>query len=106
MKKMPTALAETIYGLLTRYAEAHPDYHQRESFIYHFGVCSHTQPEYKLTCLDGASRSFFCFDDGMFLRGKGEGKVNSILRKILEEKSEEFGDFTVKRREYSPSTAE
>lgn len=102
MKKMPTALAEKIYGLLVRYAEAHPDYVERESFVYHFGVCPDTQNEYKLNCLDGGSRSFYCFDDKMFLSGKGAGKVNSIISKIL---SEEFGDFKVRAHEFTPSTA-
>jgi hypothetical protein len=102
MKRLPTKVAEKVYTILERYAEASPNYYDRESFIYHFGVVPESQKEYFLTCMDGARRVFTCTrEKNMWLEGKGSERVNSILRKIQSEMIEgiEFGEFTVRRNE-------
>ena len=87
-KRMPTALAEKVYSVLTRFADADSSYHEKESFIFHFGVCSDISMTYNLKCQDGNSRKFTCVEGKMWVQGKGESRVNSILKKILEEDTE------------------
>jgi len=43
MDKLPTRLAEQIYDVLTRYADAKPTYEEKESFVFHFGVLKTSQ---------------------------------------------------------------
>lgn len=91
MKKLPTKVAEKVYRVLEKFAEANSAYYERETFIFHFGVVSNTSTGYKLACIDGSPRTFFCKNDGsMWLEGKGSSKVNPILRKITEELNSEF----------------
>lgn len=86
MQKMPTRTAEKVYDVLCKFAEASPNYYEKETFVFHFGVLSTTQSKYKLNCMDDAQRSFICTDEGrMWVDGSNAGKVNSILRKISEE---------------------
>lgn len=102
MRKLPTRLAEKIYCVLMRFAEARPDYYSREEFIFHFGVTSDTSDRFNLSCMDEAKRTFVCKRDGtMWLEGKGAARVNSILIKIKEdfEKEYNYREFTIKQNE-------
>jgi hypothetical protein len=86
MKRMPTRTAEKVYDVLCKFADASPSYHERETFIFHFGVLSTTSSDYKLNCMDDAQRTFHCSYAGrMWVDGSNSGRVNSILRKISEE---------------------
>jgi hypothetical protein len=101
MKKLPTKVAEQVYRILEKFADAHSAYYERETFIFHYGVIANTSISYKLSCIDGSPRTFFCKDDGdMWLEGKGSSRVNSILRKITKEINSEFelGDFNVVKK--------
>ena len=83
MKKLPTHIAEKVYSVLVKFADAKSVYYSREEFIFHFGVVPNTSDRFKLNCLDDAARSFVCKRDGqMWLEGKGSERVNGILRKI------------------------
>lgn len=98
MKKLPTNVAEKVYRILEKFADAKGEYYERETFIFHFGVIANTSNSYKLSCMDDSPRTFFCKSDGsMWLDGKGSAKVNPILRKITKELNSEFelGDFNV-----------
>jgi hypothetical protein len=96
MKKMPTKTAEKVYDILCKFAEASPSYYEKETFVFHFGVLSTTQSNYKLNCMDDAQRTFHCSNNGrMWVDGTNAGRVNSILRKISEEmSSQEIGNET------------
>jgi hypothetical protein len=86
MKKMPTSVAEKVYDVLMRFAEASPNHYERESFIFHFGVLEDKSNQYTLTCMDDKPRVFTCKKDGaMWITGKGDTKVNPILYRIGEE---------------------
>jgi len=85
MEKLPTSLAEKIYDVLTRYADAKPTYEEKESFVFHFGVLKNKSNHYTLTCIDDSPRSFHRTRDGLFLKGKGANRVNIILKKLAEE---------------------
>ena len=82
MDRLPTKKAEEIYDVLIKYAEADSDYYQRELFIYHFGI-KRGMHSFNLYCLDGSRRSFIKSGLEYKLVGKGESKVNAIVRKIL-----------------------
>ena len=101
MKKMPTWLAEKVYDVLVKFAEASHKHYDRESFIYHFGVVSGTADEYRLSCLDDSTRTFTCTKDGqMWLEGKGSNRVNAILEKLSTDlKKETFQEFTITKNE-------
>ena len=102
MKKLPTKVAEQVYGVLTKFAEAKQDYYSREEFIFHFGVVHDTSDAFKLSCMDDAQRTFICKEDGrMWLDGKGSDRVNPILRKITQTLREEtqLSEFTVRKHE-------
>lgn len=86
MDKLPTKKAEDIYDVLVKYAEVDSNYYQRELFVYHFGI-KRGMHSFNLYCLDGARRSFIKTDDGYRLVGKGESRVNSIVRKMLEDET-------------------
>jgi hypothetical protein len=86
MKKLPTKIAEDVYDVLCKFAEANPSYAERETFVYHYGVLSTTSQNYKLNCMDDANRVFICKEDGrMWVDGVGSSRANSILRKISED---------------------
>lgn len=99
MKKLPTQIAEKVYSVLTKFAEAKSDHFSREQFVFHFGVLHDTQDSFKLECMDDAVRTFFCRDGKMWLEGKGSDRVNPILKKLEQEISTEFtfGEFKVTR---------
>lgn len=83
---MPTKMAENVYDVLCKFAEANPNYYERETFIFHFGVLSDTSKEYQLTCMDGSRRSFYVSDSGkMKVDGVGSSRVNGILWKMSNE---------------------
>jgi len=87
MSKMPSTAAEKIYDVLIRYAEASPKYYDKEHFIYHFGVIN--KPElpntFKLECIDSRPRTFLKEDGSFKLIGKGDNKVNAIIKSILKD---------------------
>ncbi len=86
MKKMPTKVAERVYEVLCKFAEANPSYYEKEAFVFHFGVLSTTSSNYKLNCMDDSNRTFNCSSTGrMWVEGIGSGRVNSILYNISEE---------------------
>jgi hypothetical protein len=100
MKKMPTSIAENVYRVLTRYADAKSDYYSSEEFIFHFGVVHDTSDSFKLTCMDDSPRTFVCKENGdMWLIGKGSDRANPILRKISREMrgEVEIAEFIVRR---------
>ncbi len=85
MSKISSSAAEQIYDILIRYAEASPNYYDKEHFIYHFGVINSDIPDtLELKCIDDCPRKFLKENGEFKLIGKGENKVNSIVRKILE----------------------
>ncbi len=83
MSKMPSTAAEKIYDVLIRYAEASPNYYDKEHFVYHFAVIPNLPNTFKLECMDSRPRSFVREGESYKLIGKGDNKVNSIVRKIL-----------------------
>jgi hypothetical protein len=85
MDRMPTKAAEDIYSVLQRYAEASPKYYDREGFIYSFGVIAKPPRKFRLNCMDGKRRTFVKSGDTYTLEGKGDNKVNTIIKKILAE---------------------
>jgi hypothetical protein len=86
MKKMPTKVAERVYDVLCKFAEANPSHYEKETFIFHFGVLNTTSSNYKLNCMDDAQRTFYCSSTGkMKLDGKNSSKANGILWKMSEE---------------------
>jgi hypothetical protein len=86
MKKLPTRIAEKVYNVLTKFADAKSDYYSREMFIFHYGVTSNTSDAFTLSCMDDAKRTFICKEDGrMWLDGKGGDRVNPILHKITKD---------------------
>jgi len=96
MKWFPTRTAEKLYDVLVRYSEADPNYYSRETFIFHYGVCSDTSKVFKLTCLDGASRTFVVDPEhGPLVLGKGAGRTNAMIRKMMTPEVSEIGEFTV-----------
>lgn len=98
MKKLPTPIAEKVYSVLTKFADAKQDYYSREEFIFHFGVISNTSDRFNLSCMDDSKRVFVCKEDGrMWLEGRGAERVNPILRKISKELTGEIEieEFTV-----------
>lgn len=98
MKKLPTHIAEKVYNVLTKFAEAKSDYYSRETFIFHYGVIRDTSDAFKLSCMDDSPRTFVCKEDGrMWLDGKGGDRVNPILRRISKELEQEsqLEEFTV-----------
>lgn len=83
---MPTKVAEQVYDILCKFAEANPNYYEKETFVFHFGVLSTTSSSYKLNCIDDFSRTFNCSLSGrMWVDGVGSSRVNSILYNIAEE---------------------
>ncbi len=83
---MPTKVAERVYDVLCKFAEANPNHYEKETFIFHFGVLSTTSSTYKLNCMDDAQRTFHCSSTGkMRVDGTNSGKVNGILWKMSEE---------------------
>ena len=57
---MPTRIAEKVYDVLSKFAEASPNHYEKETFVFHFGVLTNTQSDYKLNCVDDAKRTFIC----------------------------------------------
>jgi len=101
MKKLPTRFAEQVYKVLVKFAEARPEYYERETFIFHFSIIENTVDSFKLTCMDGAIRTFFCTSDRkMWIEGKDSDKVNIILERISKiiDREYEFGEFIIKQR--------
>jgi hypothetical protein len=82
MERLPTKAAEEIYDILIKYADADPDYYHRELFIYHFGLKKGMR-SFSLQCMDGKRKYFVKENDEYKLVGKGENKVNSIIRRLL-----------------------
>ena len=83
MNRLPTKVAEDIYYILQRYAEASPVYYDREGFIYSFAVIPNPPNRFDLTCMDDKSRTFVKNGDVYTLEGKGDSKVNTIIKKII-----------------------
>lgn len=89
MKRMPTSVAEKVYDVLCKFAQAESAYHEKEAFVFHYGVIEGSTVEYKLSCMDDGQRVFQCSESGeMWVEGSSVGKANSILRKISEELKE------------------
>ncbi len=100
MKKLPTVFAEKAYDVLMKFAEASPNYYDREIFIFHFSVVKDAADTFQLSCLDSAKRIFVCNENGeMKLVGKGSDRVNPILAKISRElRGEiEFEEFIIRK---------
>jgi hypothetical protein len=86
MKRMPTRTAERVYDVLCKFAEANPNYYEKETFVFHFGVLGTTASSYTLNCMDDAQRTFHCSAGGkMRVDGTNSGRVNGILWKMSEE---------------------
>lgn len=84
MKKITTKVAEEIYSVLTKYAEASSNHYDREGFIYTFAVVPNPIDSFELNCMDGKKRSIV--KDGTYvkLNGPGDSKVNSIIKHIID----------------------
>lgn len=96
--KLPTLVAEEVYKVLEKFAEAKTDYYSKEEFIFHFGVLKEKSVDFKLSCFDDVTRTFYCTDDGkMWMTGKGSGRVNRILDKIAGSLTQQIKEFTVTR---------
>jgi len=88
MDRLPGASADRIYGVLTKYAEASPNYYDKELFAHLFSVIRYGPKKYRLKCMDDKSR-FFIKSNGEFkYSGPREDFLNSIIRKIIEEEVE------------------
>jgi hypothetical protein len=86
MKRLPTKTAEKVYEILCKFTNADPNYYEKESFVYHFGVLSEKSADYKLSCTDDRLRTFHCTTNGnMWVDGVAVGKANAILKKVSEE---------------------
>jgi len=100
MKKLQTHIAERVYDVLTKFAEASPKHYDRESFIYHFAVLSETSEDFRLTCMDDSPRTFKCSSiEDMRLDGKGRDRVNAIFTTIRDSQNTSLNEFTVKKNE-------
>ena len=95
MERMPTKAAEDIYSILMRYAEASPRYYDKEGFVYSFGVIPNPPKRFRLNCMDGKRRTFIKDKDTYRLDGHGDSKVNTIIKKIIDETSTIINDFKV-----------
>ena len=82
MSRIKTETVEQIYSVLEKYAEASPRYYDREGFIYQLGVVPNPPKKIHINCMDGKKR-IFLNDGELKMIGKGEEKVNSIIRKLL-----------------------
>lgn len=86
MKRLPTKMAEQVYDVLCKFADASSNRYEKETFVYHFGVLSGKSAEYKLVCNDDRIRTFHCTTNGnMWVDGVSTGRANAILKKISEE---------------------
>lgn len=86
MKRLKTKIVEKIYSILEKYAEASTQHYDREGFIYSFGVVPNPPHKFELVCIDGSKRTFFRNKEGeYYMTGKGDNRVNAIIRKLLSE---------------------
>lgn len=83
MIKLKTKIAEEIYSVLEKYAEASNRYYDREGFIYCFSVVPNTPSSFNLECMDGNVRTMHYDGKEMMMLGKGSDRVNSIIKKLL-----------------------
>ena len=83
MERFPTNLIEKVYEVLCKYAEANPNRYEREAFIYHYGVKTGMRT-YILNTIDSRPRRVIREGNHIFLQGKGESVVNSIIKKLIE----------------------
>jgi hypothetical protein len=83
MERLPTKIAEDIYSILQRYAEASSRYYDREGFIYSFGVIKNPPKRFKIRCMDDSPRWFMKSDDGYSMTGKGSNRVNRMIQSLL-----------------------
>jgi hypothetical protein len=83
MTRLKTKIAEQIYSVLEKYAEASNKYYDREGFIFCFGVIPDAPSSFELECMDGKSRSIQYDGSEMIMIGKGADRVNSIIKKII-----------------------
>lgn len=96
MKRMPTRLAEKVYEVLCKFAQAESTYWERESFVFHYGVIAEASSDYKLSCMDDGQRVFHCTTNGnMWVEGTSTSRANSILRKMAEELKQEKDHETI-----------
>lgn len=83
--RIPTAVAEQVYDVLMKYAEASPRYYDKELFIFQYGVLKDKKSKLRLRSIDGKVRYFNCEDImNMRLSGHGANRVNPMLKKISE----------------------
>lgn len=83
MDRFPTAFVEKVYDVLCKYAEAKPDYYEKELFVYQFGVFK-GMLSYSLNCIDYKKRTIIRENNKLVLQGKGAYRINSIITKLLE----------------------
>jgi hypothetical protein len=88
MDRLPGASADIIYNVLIKYAEASPNYYERELFTYLFSVIRYGPREYRLKCMDDKSRFFIKSNEKFKYSGPNESFLNSIIQKIIEEEIE------------------
>lgn len=84
MNRLPTKTVEEIYSVLQKYAEASPNYYDREGFIYSFGVISNPPKKFKLRCMDDSPRFFIKSDNEYLITGKGSNRINPIISSIIQ----------------------
>ena len=83
MDKISTKAAELIYEVLVKYAEASSRYYDREGFIYCVSLVPNTPRKFTLRTMDG-KRRVFTMEKGVHkMIGKGDVKVNSIIKHII-----------------------
>jgi len=83
MERIPTKIAEDIYAVLERYANASPKHYDREGFIYSFGVIANPPSRFNINCLDGKIRTFIKNGKDYSIEGYDEYKINAIIKNIL-----------------------
>lgn len=83
MNRLPTETVERIYTILQKYAEASPNYYDREGFVYSFGVIQNPPKKFKFRCMDGSPRFFIKEGDDYYMSGKGSHKVNPMIKSIV-----------------------
>lgn len=84
MQRLQTKTAEQIYSVLEKYVDASSKYYDREGFIYCFGVVPNLPSSFELECMDGRKKTVFRKENEIYMIGKGSGRINSIIKKIME----------------------
>lgn len=100
MKKLPSDISEKIYDVLIKFAEASPNHYDKEAFVYHYSLSPNTTNEFVIKCIDDKPRKFVYQDrKNMTLFGKGDTRVNEIIKKIIDSQTIKYEEFEINKNE-------